>query len=124
MTLFYAEYQFCWKASGHQGRGGGGRLPTLCTLDFNAIKVFTDGLSYFSTKNCYERRNSAPLLAQIITELCIEPRLIGGFRVTSSQPCRWTKTKDLSSASFVRPPEVVHFSIVIGVSRGWLKTSY
>ena len=44
--------------------------------------------------------------------------------MTSSPPCRWTKTKDLSFASFVRPPEVVHFSIVIGVSRGWLKTSY
>ena len=27
-------------------------------------------------------------------------------------------------ASFVRPPEVVLFFIVIGVSRGWLKTSY
>ena len=27
-------------------------------------------------------------------------------------------------ASFVRPLEDVHFSIVIGVSRGWLKTSY
>ena len=25
---------------------------------------------------------------------------------------------------FVRPPEVVHFSVVIGVPRGWLKTSY
>ena len=33
-------------------------------------------------------------------------------------------TKDLSLASFVRPLEDVHFSIVIGVSRGWLKTSY
>ena len=49
---------------------------------------------------------------------------IGGFHVTSSPPCWWTKTKHLSLASFVRPPEVVHFTIVIGVSRGWLKTSY
>ena len=49
---------------------------------------------------------------------------IDGFHVTSSPPCWWTKTKDLSLASFVRPPEVVRFSIVIGVSRGWLKTSY
>ena len=44
----------------------------------------------------------------------------GGFHVTSSPPCRRTKTKDLSLASFVGPPEVVHFSVVIGVSRGWL----
>ena len=44
--------------------------------------------------------------------------------MTSSPPFWWTKTKDLSLASFVRPPEVVHFSIVISVSRGWLKTSY
>ena len=34
------------------------------------------------------------------------------------------ENKDLSLASFVRPPEVVYFSIVIGVPRGWLKTSY
>ena len=34
------------------------------------------------------------------------------------------ETKDLSLASFVCPPEVVHFSIVIGVSSDWLKTSY
>ena len=41
---------------------------------------------------------------------------IDGFHVTSSPPCWWTKTKDLSSASLVRPPEVVRFSIVIGVN--------
>ena len=52
------------------------------------------------------------------------PQPIDGFHVTSSPPCWWTKTKDLSLASFVRPPEVVRFSIVIGVSRDWLKTSY
>ena len=44
--------------------------------------------------------------------------------MTSSPPSWWTKIKDFSLASFVRPPEVVHFSIVIGVPRGWLKTSY
>ena len=44
--------------------------------------------------------------------------------MTSSPPCWWSKTKDLSLPSFVRPPEDVHFSVVIGVSRGWLKTSY
>ena len=49
---------------------------------------------------------------------------IGGFHVTSLPPCWWKKTKDLSLASFVRPPEAVHFSIAIGVPRGWLKTSY
>ena len=49
---------------------------------------------------------------------------IGGFHVTSLPPCWWTKTKDLSLASFVRAPQVVHFPIVIGVPRGWLKTSY
>ena len=44
--------------------------------------------------------------------------------MTSSPPCWWTKTKDLSLASFVLPPEVVHFSFVIGVPENWLKTSY
>ena len=44
--------------------------------------------------------------------------------MTSLRPCWWTKTKDLSLAPFVCPPEVVHFSIVIDVPRGWLKTSY
>ena len=44
--------------------------------------------------------------------------------MSSSAPCWWTKTKDLSLAPFVRPPEAVHFSVVIGVSRGWLETSY
>ena len=44
--------------------------------------------------------------------------------MTSWPPCWWTKIKDLSLASFVRPPKVVHFTIVIGVSIGWLKTSY
>ena len=51
-------------------------------------------------------------------------RTIGGFHVTSLPPCWWMKIKDLSLSSFVRPPEVVHFPIVNGVSRGWLKTSY
>ena len=51
-------------------------------------------------------------------------RPIGGFHVTSSPPCWWTKTKDLSLASFVRPPEIVHYSIVICVSRDWLQTNY
>ena len=36
--------------------------------------------------------------------------------MTSSPPCWQTKTKDLSSASFVRPPEVVLFSILVLVS--------
>ena len=36
--------------------------------------------------------------------------------MTSSPPRWWTKTKDLSSASFVRPPEVVLFSILLFVS--------
>ena len=36
--------------------------------------------------------------------------------MTSSPPCWWTKTKDLSLASFVRPPEVVLFSILLLVS--------
>ena len=44
--------------------------------------------------------------------------------MTSSPPCWWTETKDLSLPSFVRHPEVVHFSVVIGVPREWLKTSY
>ena len=36
--------------------------------------------------------------------------------MTSSPLCWWTKTKDLSLASFVRPPEVVLFSILLSVS--------
>ena len=49
---------------------------------------------------------------------------VADVHVTSSPPCWWTKTKAHLLESSVRPPEVVHFSIVIGVSRGWLKTSY
>ena len=44
--------------------------------------------------------------------------------MTSSPPCWWTKTKDLSLSSFVRPPEVVHFSIVIGVPVGGAVASW
>ena len=36
--------------------------------------------------------------------------------MTSLPPCKWTKTKDLSSASFVRPPEVVLLSTLLLVS--------
>ena len=49
---------------------------------------------------------------------------IGGVHVTSSPPCWWTKTIDLSLAPFVRPPAFVRFTIVICVSRDWLKTTY
>ena len=58
------------------------------------------------------------------SRLEIDSLTVGGFHVTSSPPCWGTKTKDLSLASFVRPPEVIHFFIVIGVARSWLKTSY
>ena len=44
--------------------------------------------------------------------------------MTSSLLRWWTKTKDLSLASLVRPREVIHFSIVISVFRAWLKMSY
>ena len=71
---------------------------------------------YMREKNRCPSRWGKNLLDMVIA--------VGGFRVTSSPPCWWAKTKDLPLASFVRPPgEVVHFSIVIGVSRGWLKTS-
>ena len=46
---------------------------------------------------------------------------LGGFHVTSSPPCWWTKTKDLSLAPFVRPSAIVHYIIVICVSRCWLQ---
>ena len=49
---------------------------------------------------------------------------IGGFHVTSSPPCWWTKTIDLSLAPFVRPPAFVRFTTVICVSRDWLPTTY
>ena len=38
---------------------------------------------------------------------------MGCFHVTSSPPCWWMKTKDLSFAPFVRPPAIVHYIIVI-----------
>ena len=41
----------------------------------------------------------------------------------TSSPCWWTKTKGLSLPFFVRPPEVVHFSTVIGVSQRLIETS-
>ena len=41
---------------------------------------------------------------------------IGGLHVNSSPPCWWTKTIDISLASFVRLPAILHFTIVIGVS--------
>ena len=50
--------------------------------------------------------------------------IIGGFDVTSSPPCWWTKTKDLSLAPFVCPPAIVHCSIVICVSRDRLQTTF
>ena len=49
---------------------------------------------------------------------------IGGFHVTPSPPCWWTKTIDLSLAPFVRPPAFVRFTIVICVSRDWLQTTH
>ena len=36
------------------------------------------------------------------------------FHVTSSPPCWWTKTKDLSLAFFVRPPALLSVSREIG----------
>ena len=39
------------------------------------------------------------------------------LHATSSPPCWWTKTRDLSLA-------IVYFAIVIGVSQDWLKTTY
>ena len=35
----------------------------------------------------------------------------------------WKKTKDLSLAHFVRPPAIVHCSIIICVPRDWLQTT-
>ena len=52
------------------------------------------------------------------------PNGIGGFRVTSSRPCWWTRTIDFSLAPFVRPPAFVHFTIVICISRDWLPPTY
>ena len=36
----------------------------------------------------------------------------------------WPRTHDLSLVSFVCPPEIVRFTIVICVPRDWLKSSY
>ena len=49
---------------------------------------------------------------------------IGGFHVTSWPPFWWTRTKDFSLAPFVRPPAIVHCSIVICVPSDWLLTTY
>ena len=48
----------------------------------------------------------------------------GGFHVTSSRPCWWTRTIIIafSLAPSVRPPAFVHFTFY--VSRDWLQTTY
>ena len=49
---------------------------------------------------------------------------IGGFHVTSSPPCLWTKTKDLLSAVLFSFPNIVRCIIVICVSRDCLQTTH
>ena len=56
------------------------------------------------------------VLPHISTQKPKKQKVVGGFHMTSSPPCWWTKTKDLSLASFVRLPEVVLFSILLLVS--------
>ena len=41
----------------------------------------------------------------------------------SQPPYCWTKTNDFSLAPLVRPPAIVHCSIVIRVPRDWLQTT-
>ena len=60
-----------------------------------------------------EKRN----LSQVYTS-------IGGFHVTSSPPCLWTKTKDLLSAVLFSFPNIVRCIIVICVSRDCLQTTH
>ena len=91
-------------------------------------KFFISIVSSFSWNLQWSREKTKAMLMQTFgrqtKSIMVFPKWpLGGFDVTSSPPCWWTKTKDLSLASFVRPPEVVHFSIAIGVCRGWLKTS-
>ena len=69
-------------------------------------------------------RRNAPKFKTHVQGLCFTLCTIGGFHVTSSPPCWWTNTIDLSLAPFVRPPAFVRFTIVICVSRDWLKTTY
>ena len=49
---------------------------------------------------------------------------IGGFHVTSSPPCWWTVNKKLLISSFCLSTTIVHFTIVICVSRDCMKTTY
>ena len=58
-----------------------------------------------------------PEIIVFLVPLPLTNGLIGGFHVTSSSSssCWWTKTKDLSLAPFVRPPAIVHCSIVINL---------
>ena len=44
--------------------------------------------------------------------------------MTSSLSCWWTKTKEPSLAPFVHPPAIVHYNIIICVSRDWLQNIY
>ena len=48
----------------------------------------------------------------------------GGFHVTSSPPCSGGRRHRSLIIPFVRPPAFVRFTIVICVSRDWLKTTY
>ena len=65
-------------------------------------------LSIFSLSETASLRNYCPImrdfhfpLPSVVKDVTWLISLIGGFHVTSSPPCRWTKTKDLSIASFV-----------------------
>ena len=63
-------------------------------------------------------------LVVCMVRMCKENCGIGGFHVTSSRLCWWTRTIAFSLAPFVRPPAFVHFTIVICVSGDWLQTNY
>ena len=48
--------------------------------------------------------------------------IIAYFFITSSRPCWWTRTKDLSFAPFFLPPALVLHIIVIFVSKKYIIT--
>ena len=78
--------------------------------------------SYLDQRDCFlvlssSQSNFAKALVLLLAQCWNHSN---GLR--TSQPCWWTKTKDLSLASFVHPPAIVHYLIVICVSRDWLQT--
>ena len=84
--------------------------PTLTKRKSKAL-IFIRNIFYKNSKNA--------IYVIISSFFCCS-----GFHVTSSRPRWWTRTIAFSLTPFVRPPEFVHFTIVICVFRDRLQTTY